>query len=34
MKEPRYLYEAGRLDDAVELLDVAYQTVPDKESAL
>ena len=27
------MYECGRLDDALELLDIAYQTVP-KESAL
>ena len=28
------MYECGRLDDALELLDIAYQTVPNKESAL
>ena len=28
------MYECGRLDDALELLDTAYETVPDKESAL
>ena len=33
-EERRYLYECGRLDDALELLDTAYQTVPDKQSAL
>ena len=34
IKEIRYLYECGRLDDAQKLLEIAYETVPDKESAL
>ncbi len=34
MKEPRYFYEVGRLDDALQLLEIAFETVPDKESAL
>ncbi|CAD6586563.1 MAG: hypothetical protein ASARMPRED_002760 [Alectoria sarmentosa] len=29
-----YLYECGQLDDALELLEIAYETVPDKQSAL
>ena len=33
-KDFRRLFEFGRLDDAQELLETAYETVPDKESAL
>lgn len=34
IKHFRYLYEFGRLGDALELLAIARETVPDKESAL
>lgn len=34
MRKPRYPYEFGRLDDALELLKIAYASVPDKQSAI
>lgn len=33
-KKPRYLYECGDHEHALQLLDIAYEAVPDKQSAL